>query len=121
MISAIRHVYPSTSHYYCIFHIDLNLRKKLKGKLGTHFEEFRSKFYACRNSLCKQLFETRWTKLMEDYPAAEKYMNETLYITKESLATPWICKQFTAGVQSTQRIESTNKHIHDKVDRATIC
>jgi hypothetical protein len=56
---------------------------------------------------------------LEDYPAAEKYMNETLYSTKESWATPWICKQFTAGVQSTQRIESTNKHIHDKVDHTT--
>ena len=30
MTSAIRHVYPSTSHYYGIFHIDLNLRKKFQ-------------------------------------------------------------------------------------------
>ncbi|CAB4483511.1 unnamed protein product [Rhizophagus irregularis] len=30
-----------------------------------------------------------------------------------------LCIIFTTGVQSTQRIESINKHIHDKVDRAT--
>ncbi|PKC55963.1 hypothetical protein RhiirA1_474747 [Rhizophagus irregularis] len=34
-------------------------------------------------------------------------------------AIPWVYKQFTTGAQSTQRIESINKHIHDKVDRAT--
>jgi hypothetical protein len=45
-------------------------------------------------------------------------MVETLYINKESWATPWIRNQFTAGVQSTQRIESINKQIHDKVDRS---
>ena len=42
------------------------------------------------------LFEMRWSKLMEDYPIVEKYMNETLYSTKESWAIPWVRKQFTA-------------------------
>jgi hypothetical protein len=32
---------------------------------------------------------------------------------------PWIYKRFTSDTQSTQRIEFINKHIHDKVDRAT--
>ena len=42
-----------------------------------------------------------------------------LYTTKELWAIPWIHKHFTAGAQSTQRIESINRHIHDKVDRVT--
>ena len=54
MIRSINEIYPDTYHLLCIFHIDLNLRKKLKGKLGKHFEEFRNKFYVCRNSLCKE-------------------------------------------------------------------
>ncbi|GBB86756.1 hypothetical protein RclHR1_13170002 [Rhizophagus clarus] len=62
MIQSIKEIYPDTKHLLCIFHIDLNLRKKLKGKLGN---------------------------------------------------------KFTTGAQSTQRIESINKHIHDKVNRAT--
>jgi len=103
----------------CIFHIDLNLRKKLKSKLGAHFEEFRRKFYACRNSLYKELFESRWVQLIDQYPESTKYMVETLYINKESWTTPWIHNQFTASAQSTQRIESINKQIHDKVDRST--
>jgi hypothetical protein len=48
-----------------------------------------------------------------------KYLTNTLYSTKNSWAVPWIRNRFTAGAQSTQRIESINKHIHDKVDRST--
>ena len=33
MIRSIKDVYPNAQHMLCIFHIDLNLRKKLKGKL----------------------------------------------------------------------------------------
>jgi len=57
MIRSIKDIYPNTRHLLCIFHIDLNLQKKLKGKLGNHFEKFRHKFYVCRNSLCEELFE----------------------------------------------------------------
>jgi len=119
MISAIKEIHPNTNHLLCIFHIDLNLRKKLKSKLGVHFEEFRHKFYACRNSLCKELFESRWMQLIDQYPESAKYMSDTLYVNKESWGIPWIRNQFTAGAQSTQRIESINKQIHDRVDRST--
>ena len=119
MTRSIKDVYPNAQHMLCIFHIDLNLRKKLKGKLCSQFEEFRRKFYVCRNSLCEDLFEFRWKQLVDQYPAAIKYLSNTLYTTKELWAIPWIHKWFTTGVQSTQRIESINKHIHNKVDRAT--
>src|SRR6266540_3157392 len=59
LISAIKEIHTDTKHLLCIFHIDLNLRKKLKSKLGARFEEFQRKFYACRNSLYKELFESR--------------------------------------------------------------
>ncbi|CAB4409456.1 unnamed protein product [Rhizophagus irregularis] len=48
-----------------------------------------------------------------------KYLSDILYVNKKSWAIPWIYKRFTTGAQSTQRIESINKHIHDKVDQAT--
>ncbi|EXX53111.1 hypothetical protein RirG_246990 [Rhizophagus irregularis DAOM 197198w] len=63
------------------------------------------------------IFDTILTE--NQYPAAAKYLSESLYAKKESWAIPWVHKQFTTGAQSTQRIESINKHIHDKVDRAT--
>ncbi len=58
----------------CIFHIDLNLRKKLKGKLESQFEGFRHKFYAYQNFLCKELFKHHWNQLIDQYPAAAKYL-----------------------------------------------
>ncbi len=88
MIQSIKEIYPNTKHLLCIFHIDLNLRKKLKGKLGNKFEEFRHKFYTCRNSLCEDLFELRWNQLINQYPVAAKYLSDTLYINKESWAIP---------------------------------
>lgn len=38
MIRSIKDIYPDSQHLLCIFHIDLNLRKKLKAKLGIKFE-----------------------------------------------------------------------------------
>src|SRR2546425_88285 len=35
IIRSIKEVFPNVQHLLCIFHIDLNLRKKLKGKLGS--------------------------------------------------------------------------------------
>ena len=57
LIRSIKDIYPNAHHLLCIFHIDLNLQKKLKGKLDNQFEEFCHKFYVCQNSLCKELFE----------------------------------------------------------------
>ena len=59
LISAVRTNYPETHHFHCIFHIDLNLRKKLKGKLRDQFEPFRAKFLEMRNSLCHKTFEIK--------------------------------------------------------------
>ncbi|CAB4475193.1 unnamed protein product [Rhizophagus irregularis] len=61
-----------------------------------------------------------YNQLIDQYPAAAKYLSDTLYINKKkSWAIPWIHKRFTTEAQSTQRIESINRHIHDKVNRAT--
>ncbi|CAB4395984.1 unnamed protein product [Rhizophagus irregularis] len=117
LVCSIKDIYQ---HLLCIFHIDLNLQKKLKGKLGSQFEEFHRKFYVCRNSLCEELFEIRWRQLVGQYPVAVKYLTNTLYSTKNSWVVPWIRNRFTAGAQSTQRIESINSYVHGKVDRSTL-
>ncbi|CAG8517865.1 21188_t:CDS:2, partial [Cetraspora pellucida] len=101
MIRLIKDINPNSQHLLCIFHIDLNLQKKLKRKLGNQFEEFCCKFYICQNSFCEELFEYRWNKLIKQYLAAAKYLSDTLYITKHLWAIPWIRRWFTAGVQRT--------------------
>ncbi|GBC07223.1 hypothetical protein RclHR1_07310015 [Rhizophagus clarus] len=61
-----------------------------------------------------------WNQLIEQYPAAAKYLSDTFYNIKDSWAVLWICKKFTASAQCIQQIESINRHIHDKVDRSTL-
>ncbi|CAB4374479.1 unnamed protein product [Rhizophagus irregularis] len=58
-------------------------------------------------------------QLIDQYSESAKYLSDTLYINKESWAVSWIHNQFTCGAQSTQRIESINKQIHDRVDQST--
>ncbi|CAB4489898.1 unnamed protein product [Rhizophagus irregularis] len=54
MANAISSVYPMTKHNLCIFHIDLNLKKNLRPKLGTqNFNEFRTQQTESLNRLLK--------------------------------------------------------------------
>jgi len=43
----IKDIYSNVQHILCIFHIDLNLWKKLKKKLCSQFKKFYHKFYIC--------------------------------------------------------------------------
>ena len=119
LILSVRNNYPETRHLHCIFHIDLNLRKKLKGKLRDQFESFRSKFLVMRNSLCPNKFEAQWNTLINEYPDSKNYLIRTLYPCKSSWASYAINRNFTTGIQSTQRAEVCNKIIKDKLTRSS--
>ncbi|EXX72169.1 hypothetical protein RirG_071800 [Rhizophagus irregularis DAOM 197198w] len=86
LISAVKKNYPETHHFHCIFHIELNLRKKLKGKLQDQFKPFHAKFLAMRNSLCPKKFETGWEELINEFSACEQYLTRVLYPCKKSWA-----------------------------------
>src|SRR5262245_13751093 len=64
---------------HCIFHIGENLPKNTKSKLSNQYEDFVRDFYICRNSLCEDLFDKRWSKLIEKYPSVKDYLMRTLY------------------------------------------
>ncbi|CAB4479697.1 unnamed protein product [Rhizophagus irregularis] len=119
LISAVRSNYQDTRHLLCIFHIDLNLRKKLKGKLRDNFESFRSEFLTIRNSLCHRQFEIKWNELLNKYPICQPYLTRVLYSCKTSWACYAINRNFTAGVQSSQHAEVSNKIIKEKLSRAS--
>ncbi|CAG8768833.1 1209_t:CDS:2, partial [Gigaspora rosea] len=77
--------------------------------------EFLSDFWKTRNSLCIEVFEHRFRSLLEKYPGASKYLNNPIYSTRESWARSFINQIFTAGMQSTQRVELINTIIHKSV------
>ncbi|EXX60448.1 hypothetical protein RirG_179810 [Rhizophagus irregularis DAOM 197198w] len=85
MANTISFVFPTSKHNLCIFHIDLNLKKNVKPKLGLQkFSEFRAEFFSCRNSLVYEIFESKWKILIEKYPEISKYLKRMLEPTKES-------------------------------------
>ncbi|CAB4491805.1 unnamed protein product [Rhizophagus irregularis] len=103
MANAISSVYPITKHNLCIFHIDLNFKKNLRPKLNTqNFNEFRSEFFSCRNSLITEIFEAKWKNLINKFPEAAKYLQRMFEPTKESWASCYINKIFNCGINSTQ-------------------
>ena len=59
LINAVSYVFPTTHHFYCLFHIWQNIIKHLKSKLSTDFFLFSRAFYLCRNALSIELFEQK--------------------------------------------------------------
>jgi len=72
-----------------------------------------------RNSLCHKTFEIKWNALINEFPACEQYLTRVLYSCKSSWACYAINQNFTAVIQSTQRVESTNKIIKDRLNRSS--
>ena len=67
LINAASHIFPTTPHFYCLFHIRQNIIKHLKAKLGSEFYFFSQTFYLCRNALSTELFEQRWEMMMNTF------------------------------------------------------
>jgi hypothetical protein len=61
------------------------------------------------------VFEQRFQSLLEKYPSAYEYLYGTIYSSRQSWARPFINRIFTAGMQSTQQVESINSVIHKAV------
>ncbi|CAG8678800.1 6509_t:CDS:2 [Cetraspora pellucida] len=71
------------------------------------------------NSLCHNKFETQWNALINKYPDCKNYFIRTLYSCKSSWASYVINRNFTTGIQSTQRVEVCNKVIKDRLTRSS--
>ncbi|CAB5217345.1 unnamed protein product [Rhizophagus irregularis] len=93
LINAASHVFPTTPHFYCLFHIWQNIIKHLKNKLGEAFPSFSKAFYLCRNTLSVELFEQHWK------------LGQIVFTIS-----------IHAGIQSTQSVESFNGIIKKAVN-----
>jgi hypothetical protein len=122
LINAISQVFPAIPHFYCLYHIWQNIIKNLKGKLGSKFQLFSKAFYSCRNALSIELFEQRWTFMINKFPECERYMTRALYGNRTSWAKAYTPFQFNGGIQSTQSVESFNGIIKRSLNSAsTLC
>ena len=122
LINAISQVFPTTPHFYCLYHIWQNVIKNLKAKLGSKFHLFSKAFYLCRNTLSTELFEQHWNSMIREFPECERYMTRALYANQISWAKAYTPFQFNGGIQSTQGVESFNAIIKRAVNSAsTLC
>ncbi|CAG8819415.1 30893_t:CDS:2, partial [Gigaspora margarita] len=107
MDAACQVIYKNFYHVHCIWHMSQNLSKWLKAKLeSTNFKEFVCDFWKAQNSLKKN-------------PSANKYLSNPIYSTQRSWAKLFICRIFTAGMQSTSRVESINAIIYKAVSSSS--
>ena len=60
--AAVMIQFPDAFHMHCIWHINQNLPKQLKGKLGSSFDDFLKDFYKARNSLREEQFNERYLR-----------------------------------------------------------
>jgi hypothetical protein len=120
MTAACQTIYKDTYHIHCIWHMSQNLPKRLKHKLGaTDFKTFNTDFWKTRNSLCVEVFEQRFQALIEKFPNSSTYMRNTLYPIRQSWVRAFTSRSFTAGMQSTQRVESINAIVHKAISSSS--
>src|SRR5581483_818514 len=105
--AAVREIFTNTYPIHCAFHITQNLHKNLRKPLGDQYEKFLKDFYLCRNCLIQTTFNSRFTKLIEDYPESKSYL-EGLYASKEYWAHSYTSFKFTGGMIASSRVESVN-------------
>lgn len=74
----------------------------------------------CRNSLCVQLFEKWWNDLQKKYPMAKDYLLRALNYNCKSWARAYLHKIFTAGIESTARVEGYNWIIKKELKLAVL-
>src|SRR5260364_238608 len=115
LISAISLKLSKMHHFLCAFHIQENICKNLRSKLSGHYDKFYKEFLHTRNSTFEEDFHRRWLRLLDKYPQTNNYFNRTLQGCIRLWARCYQLKCFTAGAQSTQRVEVMNRLIKEGV------
>jgi len=109
LIAAVQMVYPEARHLLCIFHLLENVKKKSKSKLRSDVaNNFVTDFYTMRNSYSEEQFELKYQEMISKYEPCRSYLENRLYPSRTYWARYYFRKLFTAGIESTQRVESIN-------------
>jgi hypothetical protein len=124
MEAACASTIPQTTMLNCIWHLgSLNIAKNLQGALRSEWQAFMPRFWAARNALTPDEFERKWSALVQDFGGnnrrgVEAYLRR-LSDRRQRWAWPWVGSNFTAGMQSTQRVEKTHHLIKREATRTT--
>ena len=126
MLQALRAVMPATQRLACLWHLAKNVLENIKplyARNSEGFGQFMSKWWrvACKSDCASRAnFDAEWHDLIGSFTAATKHAPmharglgwlQSLYDRRESWAARWTWAVFTAGCDTTQRIESTHAAI----------
>ena len=126
MEAASANIIPQTTVLNCIWHLcSLNLAKNLQGALRSDWQTFLPRFWTARNALTPDEFDRMWSALARDFggrnrTGVESYL-QRLYDRRQRWAWAWVGSQFTAGMQSTQRVEKSHDLIKREVRSLRTC
>lgn len=108
---ACKAVFPDTQIVNCVWHVAQNFGKQL----GRHMKnkDHAAGFWRVHNVMTVQEFEEEWSKLVDEYSDNEKIKGylERVYKRRFHWARPWTGTCFTAGAESTQRVEKMHELI----------
>jgi hypothetical protein len=126
IVSACGTVLPQTRVVHCSWHAQKNLEQKCRPTLGNKWEQFCRDLDRACYSVFESEFESRWKSFHDKYvphhPTISTYL-DSLFEDRFTWAWPWIRTVFTAGMQSTQRVEKSNhliKKLNSYNSRASI-
>ncbi|XP_004301404.1 PREDICTED: protein FAR1-RELATED SEQUENCE 5-like [Fragaria vesca subsp. vesca] len=106
MTKAIAHVLPNTLHRYCVWHI----LKKFPEKTSVVFMQnyYKSLKTCIWDSECPEEFENRWLAELEKSQQTNNPWLEKMYELRDRWIPAYVNKYFSAGMSSSQRVESAH-------------
>ncbi|KAL8283615.1 hypothetical protein RQP46_005410 [Phenoliferia psychrophenolica] len=106
-------------HMLCMRHINKNVKRKLAARLGDEFLAFTTEFWSTYYSASVELFSRNFDTLCANYPTAELYLRDTLWVVKESWAWCYVWQHFAAGVRTTASVEVQQRFSKDEAGPTT--
>ncbi|CAG8760287.1 16197_t:CDS:1, partial [Racocetra fulgida] len=102
----------------CLYHLYQNISKNFRSCLGSFYHDFLKDFKNIQRSHCEEVFKQRIQGLIKKYKAVEKYIT-MLLDRKYTWVKCFTSCCFTAGTQSTQRVESENELIKKAIQSSS--
>src|SRR6266540_1671905 len=106
MLAALSIVFNQSHHMLCLYHLYQNLLKNFRSCFSIQYQSFLTDFKYIQKSLMEEIFNRRSHGLIDKYLKEKKYISNRL-LDKKHMWIKWFTSyHFTAGIQSTQRVES---------------
>ncbi|XP_060971247.1 protein FAR1-RELATED SEQUENCE 4-like isoform X1 [Cannabis sativa] len=117
--TAVAAVFPSTRHYFCLWHVMEKVPRQLEF-LGMWHDSVMKKFSKCIfKSWSEGQFEKRWWKLIEKFNLRQVEWIQSLYEDRMYWVPTFVRDISFAGLSTTSRLESLNSLFDKYVQRET--